>query len=341
MKYSHRFFLYAPVAVVVALAVAAGTYWSISANAFSRRLDALNGHEVAPGVTFSFASKSISGFPFRIDAVLKDMSVNVATTHGEAGWRTENFALHMLDYRGEQFVFEAAGNQLVSWRDKYRVAHAIKFVPGLMRASAIAGDGRLKRVDLQLIGAAVPSLTVARTELHLRRDPNADALDVAFMADGVHLSPDLRTAWGDVISKIRLNALLTPAESWNALLSGTGDWRSAAEQWRTRSGTLTIAQLEIAWGKVNASGSGELRLDDSRRPQGLIKLQIANFHALADAAAGRHLIKGAQAGVLSGLMLEAASADRESAGRLPVTLAFKDGLAYVGQTPTGFLDPVY
>lgn len=341
MKFSHRFFLYAPVAAVVALAAAVALYWFIGANAFSKRLEALNGHEVAPGVRFHYASKSIGGFPFRVDAVLEDVRVDVATAHGPATWRAQHFALHMLDYGRIQIVFEAAGKQIFTWYDKTGAPHGLEFVPALLRASAIAGSDGLGRFDLQLIGASAASLSVAHTELHLRRDPDRSAVDLVFMADDVRLSPELATALGDRISKLRLSGLLTPGEDWAALFSGRSDWRRAAEAWRMHSGGLDISELEIAWGKTDATGTGVMTLDEARRPKGLIKLKIAGFQVLADEARRRHLVEGAQEGVLAGLMAESAAKGGDRAGRLPVTLAFKDGLAYVGDTPAGFLSALY
>jgi hypothetical protein len=341
MKYSHRFFLYAPVATVVLLAAAVSAYWFVTAHAFSKRLDALNGHPVAPGVKFHYRSKSIGGFPFRVDAVLEDLRVDVATAHGPASWRAEHFALHMLDYGRLRLVFEAAGKQVLTWHDRKGLKHGFEFVPALLRASATVGGERLTRFDLELYGASTPAFSVAHSELHMRRDPNADALDIAFMADDMHLMPALQTTLGDMISRARLKATLAPAEEWDALLSGRSGWRKAAEAWREHSGAFDIVQLDIAWGKTEASGSGLLTLDRARRPQGLIKLRIAGYQALAKEAERRHLVQGAQEGVLAALMAETAAAGGDRAGRLPVTLAFKDGLIYVGETPAGFLSPLY
>ena len=341
MKYSHRFFLYAPVAAIAVLAAAVAAYWFVSSNAVSKRLEALNGREVAPGVPFHYASKTIGGFPFRVDAALEDVRVELATAHGPAKWRSEHFALHMLDYGRLQVIFEAAGKQVFTWRDKTGAPHGLEFVPALLRASAIAGSGGLERFDAQLYAASAAAPGVAHTELHLRRDPGQNAIDVAFMADDLHLMPDLATTLGDVISKLRLNGTLVPAEGWNALLSGRSDWRQAAENWRTHSGAFDIAQMEIAWGKADASGSGLLTLDAARRLKGLIRLKVAGYQALADEAKRRGLVKGAQDGVFAALMAESAAASEDPAGRLPVTLAFKDGLAYVGETPAGFLAPLY
>lgn len=338
MKYSHRFFLYAPVAAVGVLAAVAAIYWMVTAHAFSKRLDTINGHEIAPGVTLHFESKAIGGFPFRIDAILKDMRIDAATAHGPASWRAEEFALHMLDYSATPVVFEAAGKQVLSWHDTKGAPHNLTFVPGLLRASAATSGGELARFDLELISTADAPIRVSRGEFHLRRAPDTDALDLVFTAGGVHLPAGQRAGLGDTIPKLRLSARLAPGNDWNALLSGNGDWRKAAEAWRAHSGTLDIAQLEILWGKVDARGAGLLTLDGARRPEGLIKLKIAGYRALAGAAKRQPRMRQ---DVLDGVMAQAASAGKNSAGPLPVTLAFKDGLAYVNQAPAGFLSPLY
>lgn len=342
MNYSHRVFLYAPVAAIVALAIAVSAYWATSAQAFSKRLDALNGHQIAPGVTFHFASKSIGGFPFRVDAVLENIRVDVASADGPAQWTAEHFALHMLDYGHLQLVLEAAGKQSFSWHDADHAAHGLSFTPALLRASANVRGGQLTRFDLELYGAVTAPLSVAHTELHMRRDPHADALDFAFMADKVRLlAPSLKTALGDEIARLRLKARLAPAGPWHALLSGQSDWRKAAEAWRGRRGGLEIADLDVAWGKAEATGKGLLTIDHLHRPEGLLKLKLSGYQALAREAARRHLVHGAQKGVLAGLMAETAQGAHDSEGQLPATIAFKDGIAYVSGTPVGFLDTLY
>lgn len=341
MRFSHRFFLYAPVAAVVVLAAAASIYWYVTANAFAKRLEALNGHEVAPGVRFHYASKSIGGFPFRVDAVLKNMRVTVKTAHGPAVWRTPHFALHMLDYGSIHVVLEAAGKQVLTWHDKTGAEHGLEFVPAMLRASALGGHEGLRRFDLELVGASAAPFKVAHTEFHIRRDPDRNAIDLVFMADGVHLAPALSNALGNRISKLRLSGLLAPGDAWDKLFAGRIGWRAAAEAWRKQSGAFEITKLEVAWGKTNTTGTGVMTLDSERRPKGLIRLKIAGFQALADEAKRRHLVQGAQQSVLAGLMAHAAAKGGDRAGRLPVTLAFKDGLAYIGDTPAGFLPTLY
>ena len=336
MNYSHRFFLYAPVAAIVALAAAVSIYWFVVAHDFSKRLEALNGHNIAPGISFHYDSKSIGGFPFRVDAVLQNMRITINAPHGPAVWQTEHFALHMLDYGRLQLVLEAAGKQALIWHDAKGETRSIAFTPALLRASAIAHGDRISRFDIELFGADTKALSVAHTELHIRRAPHADALDIVFMADDVHLSPSLQAGLGGRIAKLRLGGRITPAREWSAFLSGKSDWRSAAGHWRTDSGAFDVARLEIDWGKTKTTGSGLLTLDATRRPKGLIHLKIAGYEALVRAAQ-----QHSGTNLFSGLKAQAAQAGKTSGGPLPVTLAFKDGLAYAGHTPAGFLEPLY
>ena len=146
MKYSSRFFLYAPLALFLGLAAWAMGYWWVVAGALDKKLTALNGHEAFPGVTMSYASKTISGFPFNIDIVFTNLKFSGAGAHGPLSWSTENFALHRLTYGRAQDIYEAAGNQVLEWTDKGGKAHVFQFLPGSLHASAIADARGLAQV---------------------------------------------------------------------------------------------------------------------------------------------------------------------------------------------------
>jgi hypothetical protein len=324
MKYSHRFFLWAPIAVLVALLAAAVIHWFAVAHAVSKYLDAANGHEVAPGVTLHYAHRQIAGFPFRIDLVLDDMKIDVAATHGPAEWRAEHFALHMLDYGRFQAIYEAAGKQTVSWTDSEGARKVLQFTPGLLRASSINAHGRLSRFDLEMVAAGSKDFQAADLEFHLRRNPDADALDIMLSADDLHVSPEFQSAFGAAIRKLRVNAQLHPATSLTPLLSGRLGWRQTLGAWK---GALDISNLDIAWGKTEASGSGQLTPDGAHRPQGILNLRIAGLSALQ-----------AQAG--SGFFATLLNSIARN-GQDKVRLAFKDGLVFANDTPAGFLDPLY
>src|SRR5471032_112317 len=117
MKYSSRFWLFAPLVLFFALAAWAIAHWWVLASALDRKLTALNGHEAAPGITLSYASKTISGFPFNIDVVFTDFVAEGQGAHGPFRWTSDKVALHRLTFGRIQDLYEAAGNQTLSWTD--------------------------------------------------------------------------------------------------------------------------------------------------------------------------------------------------------------------------------
>ena len=136
MNYSSRFWLYAPLALFLGLAGWAMAYWWVVATALDKKLDALNGHEAVPGITLSYATKTISGFPFNIDVVFTGFKVEGAGAHGHFAWQSERFALHALTYGAVRQIYEMAGQQSLSWQDGSGKPHRITFLPASMHASA-------------------------------------------------------------------------------------------------------------------------------------------------------------------------------------------------------------
>ncbi len=339
MNYSHRFFLYGPVALFLVLVVAVMGYWWVASSAFSKRLDQLNGREIAPGVHFSFTRKSMAGFPFRVDSVLDGLRVEIATSHGTTVWTSEHFAMHALTYDRLQAVLEAAGNQAITWHDDRGQLHEYDFLPGSLRASIITDGDAASRLDLQLIGASSADVSAAHIEFHLRKDPKIDGFDLAISADGVHISPDLKPAFGPDVTHFAATALLSPGTSFEGLLAGHADWRAAAENWRTRHGGLLVNRLEIVWGKLNAAGSGALSVDALHRPLGALDLQIANWQAAVVNASG--LSKQPDNGLAAGFLAFAGGQAANPDQPLKTTLGMKEGILYIGTIPADLLSPFY
>ncbi|MEI9885349.1 MAG: DUF2125 domain-containing protein [Rhizomicrobium sp.] len=341
MKYSSRFFLYAPLALFLILAAGTGVMWWIAASALSARLDALNGRAAMPGVTLSFASKSVGGFPFNLDVVFSRLRVEVATPHGPSSWETEKFALHALIYGREQAIFEAAGNQVLTWTDLDHRRHTIPFEVGELHASAIQGERGLSRADLDLIGFGSPALTAGRVQLHARIAPNGRTIEIAAAADAVHLSPRLSSPFGDDIRQVRLNAALAPSRTFDGLRAGRTDWVSALETWRKADGRLAVSDLEISWERLSAMGKGALALDGAHAVEGLLDFKVAGMAALVDRARRRGATGGAERGIASALLLRAAKAGNNEAGLLGAVVGFHGGIVSVGDVPATTEEPLY
>src|ERR1700761_3443157 len=140
MNYSSRFWLYAPFCTFLTLAAIAAVHWWIVAGAFEKKLAALKGQQAMPGITLDWDKADVGGFPFRIDADFANFRVTGAAAHGPFRWRAEKFALHALTYGRAKSVYEAAGQQTLSWTDGAGVAHTASFLPGSLHASSIRDE---------------------------------------------------------------------------------------------------------------------------------------------------------------------------------------------------------
>lgn len=341
MNYSHRFFLYGPVGLFAILMLGVMGYWWIASTAMSHKLDAINGQAVAPGITVSFSQKTMSGFPFRVDTELDGLRVQVATSHGPTIWTAEHFAAHALTYDGTHFIFEAAGQQKIVWHDDAGVEHHYDFLPGALRASLISKTGKLSRFDLDLMEADSPDVSAARAQIHLRQDPKIDALDLFLSADGVHIAPDLKPAFGSDIKTFQIDALVSPGSSFDGLLAGHADWRAAAENWRVRKGGVLVKDLRMNWGTLSIAGKGALAMDEMHRPMGALHLTIGDWQSLLRKAQQRGWIKGANDGLSAGLLAFAAQAPATTVTPLDAVLGFQNGILFVGPVPADLLTPLY
>jgi hypothetical protein len=313
--------------------------WQVVAGRLEHRLQRVNGHDMAPGVTLRFGSEKISGFPFNVDAVLAGFTVEAGSAHGPIVWRTEQFAIHELTFGRAQQVYEAAGRQSVSWTDADGAVHRFVFVPGSLRASAIESGGRLVRFDLDINGIGSPDLWGARAQLHFRKAPDRDAIDVVLSVDDVHLAPALQAGFGAVIKHLTVNGSLAPAAPFASLFSGAAEWQDALEKWRLDRGVFRIWQFDVTWGGLSAEGDGSFTLDDLHRPEGRLDLH-AEGNPPADA--------GADARLAHALLQLTNTATRDANLRLGLSIdiaAGKTGLRRASSRqpaiPAGSLGPIY
>jgi hypothetical protein len=236
LRYSSRFFLYAPLAIFLGIAAWVAVHWWLAASAMDKKLTALNGHEAMPGITISFASKTISGFPFRVDVVFKGFKVAGQGAHGPFAWDSENFAMHALTYGRTQDIFEAAGQQALAWTDAEGQSRALTFLPGSLHASAIADRNGLSRFDLDIVDAGGKDrdgggFAVTRAQFHLRR--NGSGLDLMGRLDGLK----------GAANALETYVTLTHGNALAPLLRGEKSWPEAVAAWR-KSGGAPVSQAQ-------------------------------------------------------------------------------------------------
>lgn len=259
MTYSSRFWLYAPLALFVALALWAMGHWWSAAHALDQKLTAMNGHQAIPGVTISWTSQKISGFPFRLDVVFSDFKLRAEAPRGAVTWHSDRFASHALTYGRPQEIFEAAGQQTLDWTDLDGALHHLTFLPGSFRASAIADGKGLARFDLDLVDAGGKTadggpLTLARGQFHMRRDPKDDALDLMISA----VEAKGFTLFGDHVAKLELYSRVTPGHAFQRLLAGRSGWMDALMAWRHERGKILNGPVHVEASAVTADSAEDL-----------------------------------------------------------------------------------
>lgn len=248
MRYSSRFFLYAPLALLLALAGLVSLHWWRTADAFEARLAALKGHEAVPGVTLDWSSVTVSGFPFRMDATFDGFVAQGAGAHGPFAWRSEHFALHALTYGAQKTVFEAAGNQHLSWSDAAGAAHSADFLPGSLRASTVRDENGLVRFDADVVQLTAQTLSIGRAQFHMRRGEGGKTIDMMVSAD--EAKGDMGFAFPKSFKGMALYQTLHAAEAYGALLKGEGSPKAAHEAWHDKGGAANVTATEFN-GKQN------------------------------------------------------------------------------------------
>jgi hypothetical protein len=244
MKYSSRFFLYAPLGLFLVLALGVGIQWWLAASSMSARLAAMNGRQIASGVTLRFESHTIAGFPFNLDTLMRGVSLRLDTPHGQTEWRSEEVAMHALTYGRAETIFEAAGKQELRWTKADGRKRTMHFAVGSLHASAIEDRTGPARFDLDLAGFGSRALTAQRLQFHIRRD-GADTFDLAVMADDVRISPGRCFGLGGRLATGRLTGKVTRAEAFSPWRAGAQDWGSAVTNWRAAGGRLRIDTLRL------------------------------------------------------------------------------------------------
>ena len=119
-----------------------------------------------------------------------------------------------------------------------------------------------------------------------------------------------------------------------------GPWPSgspahAAGAWRDSGGSIDLTHVALRWGALDATGTGQARLDSALQPTATLNLKVANPEAalstLADAGAITRNVATAANAVLTLLELPARLAGRP--GVLDLPLSLNDGTVALGQIP--------
>ena len=264
LNYSSRFWLYGPLILFLTLAVWAMAHWWSVASTLDNKLKAMNGHQAVPGIRLSWSKQTISGFPFNLDVVFDNLQVQAEAPRGPLVWHSDRFALHALSYGGAHYIFEAAGQQTLTWSDADNDRHQLSFLPASLHASSIADGKGLARFDLDMVGASGKdsdggAFTAARVQFHMRRDPKGDVLDLMQSAADVE---GHGTPFGDRIQNLEVYSQITQGSAFARLLAVRTGWMDALMAWRHQNGGIVHGPVHIQSSAVRVD-----KMDDALEPR--------------------------------------------------------------------------
>ena len=316
MSYSNRIWIYGPVGLLVLAIILYSVFWRVQADMLAARLDSANGGEIVPGIVFTFAEKSVGGFPFRLDAVLSGVSFVDRRPDGETAWRTERMAIHKLAYRNNLFVLEVAGLQSIALPGENGQPQRVTYVtPGLARASALIQDGKLARFDLDMRDVeakdarAEPdqqrTFSASRAQFHLLARAD-DTIDLALKVENANIGQGYRPKLGGALVLADLRGKIGQGASFAVLERGSGSLTDALEQWRQNGGMVAVERLALDWAGIKTDLTGALGVDEAHRLSGELKGEV-------DAGAALNAFGGGQL-KLEGINMQ-----------VPISLRFRNG----------------
>ena len=313
MSYSNRIWIYGPVGLLILVIVLYSVFWRVQADMLAARLDGANGGEIVPGIVFTFAEKSIGGFPFRLDAVLSGVTFADRRPDGETAWRTEQMAIHKLAYRNNLYVLEVAGLQ--SFALPGQPPRVTYVTPALARASIIVDNGRFARFDLDVRDVeatdarAEPdqkrTFSASRAQFHLLARPD-ETIDVALKLENAMIGDGYKPRLGGALPLADLRGKILQRSASEVIERGAGSLTDALEQWRQMGGKIAVERLTLEWAGIKTDLMGELGVDDAHRLNGELQGAI-DAGALMGALAGGQL-------KLEGMNMQ-----------VPISLRFRNG----------------
>ena len=268
--------------VVAVLSILWGGIWFLVQKDLERRFDSWIGQEADRGREWSCAGRKIGGFPF----ALRISCQSLRMTSDERGL--------------------SLGPVHIGWR-MYRPWRVDAAIDGPMQFSdenrSIAASWQAARMHLRIKGRTSGNLTVSVNDLDASiQGPEApqplsfkaqecemNTDDIPVTGSGSGIDTALRIVCSNLATSELAAMLRNPAPTniaVSALLTKTEPFRrnlgrTAMDEWRSGGGQLTLNNLSLTQNANRMTMTGELRLDEERRPSGKIDLTSQGFDILA------------------------------------------------------------
>lgn len=336
--------LIAALVIIVALSAAISVAWRYGSSAFREGIVAWAEARRADGVQVDYSSVTLQGFPFRLQAVIRNPALSKPVPRPP--WEA-----------GPDLDWEFRSNEVVAgirpWNPRrvelrFPGTNQITVPLGLYGTTVFAAAGRASG-NFEFDSEGVPtaadlylqdfdmlsedgeeSVSMSRVEIsgvtHAASTPahQSATFELAASGKGVNLPTQLDAPLGRFINAVELQASLMG-------VLPEGDLTEAAKAWRDDGGTIEIHRLHLEWGPLVLEAGGTLALDGALQPIAGLSAIVRGYAETIDALVANGVVQhndGETAKQVLGLLAKAPKGGGPPELTVPLTL--QNGWIYVG-----------
>ena len=272
MTRANRIWLVIPWAAFAAIVVAWIFYWFAVAGAAEQKLAAWSAEQRQAGGEVAYGQIIRHGFPVLMRLEVSDFHFKPA----RAAWKTSTlrFDLNVEMLNPGHVILEAKAPVLFENAEgAISTLNAQRLIASVRMNGAVLAQAGVESNLLTLVDSAKPGvLRVGHLVVNVRPDPRqAGHYQLAFEGGAITLARPVRSfePFGQEIQSLRAGIVIEQAA---ALLRSAPD--DPLRPWREAGGKARIEALNLHWGALEASGTGQMALDDQRRLLGDARLQL-------------------------------------------------------------------
>jgi hypothetical protein len=317
--------VYAAWTLLIVVLVAWSVWWFTLKDMAIRRVEAWTAAQKTAGAQVSYSSVGASGFPLRLTLTFEDPTYvapgggwSVSTPRAQLHINPSDLSLFIIEPRDTLSWTTRGASRTLTPRESAISIHLTN-----NRPDRLVVEG--KNVAVTRNGA--PDMTIGSFVAGMRADPRM-AGDGQFTLDAQAIDfiklPQGFEALGGQLQALNARVVI---EKGAVLVAPSRDRLMA---WKAATGAARIEGLNVEWGPAKLTATGRFIVDDQRRPEGDLSLDLQNpsetFAALS---------KSPTASAQAGSIYSALSA----LGMAPV-LSFRNGKKLLYGQPIGTVEPI-
>ncbi|MFA5122171.1 DUF2125 domain-containing protein [Zavarzinia sp.] len=349
-----RRYLYLLLAIVVAVG-AWTAFWFHLAGNIRQGVQDWVAQQAAQGVEVAYTDFSVGGYPYRVEAVMENMTVAGPKLPGKAAFAVPRLTVLGLPWKPDLIVGSVEGEVAFRWTDPQGVEQRGSYQGQSSGFSIGFEDGKPQRFAISLDQPVLTATTLAGPvsakvfEIHAHRLSGGEA--PAANSDHSPTAPLLGelAVDGEAI-KLPEGAALGPALDKLAVTLGlagpmpavvpTMTPRDLLDAWAKAGGTLELSRFDVKWGRLDTTATGSFSVDGQMRPIGAVSGRIGGLDALVEGAVARGQMTDAQAKGIKQALGAIGFIARDAQGRVPFSITLENGKVMMGPVTLGDVRPI-